>query len=74
MRDDSCFGRLCALLRGEAIVFDDEFEAYYRKVKAAIVEPAGFHSQCGQDRVVCELLEYKRGGVFMDLGAHDGVK
>jgi FkbM family methyltransferase len=34
----------------------------------------GYHSQCGQDRWVAEvLLPNLRAGVFVDIGAHDGV-
>lgn len=33
----------------------------------------GFHSQIGQDRVVAELLGFKREGFFVDIGAHDGI-
>jgi len=31
------------------------------------------YSQCGQDAKVDELLNGKRDGVFVDVGAHDGV-
>ena len=32
-----------------------------------------FHSQANQDKWVCEFFEYKKGGFFLDIGAHDGV-
>lgn len=32
------------------------------------------NSQLGQDRWVCETLNYKRGGYFLDIGAFDGVQ
>ena len=34
----------------------------------------GFFSQCGQDRFIAERLGFMRGGVFVDIGAHDGVR
>ena len=49
----------------------DPFRARERDAIVA-VEP--YHSQYGQDRVVREeLLGDLRGGVFVDIGAHDGV-
>lgn len=34
-----------------------------------------FHSQCGQDRYVYENFFYgKRKGVFVDIGAHNGIR
>ncbi len=33
----------------------------------------GYKSQYGQDRFVANLLGGKRGGVFVDIGAHDGT-
>jgi len=35
--------------------------------------PKGFYSQFGQDAFVAELFGQKRGGVFLDIGANDGV-
>lgn len=32
-----------------------------------------YQSQAGQDKFVCERLSHKRGGFFIDIGAHDGV-
>ncbi len=34
---------------------------------------AGFKSQCGQDQFVAERLGFLRNGVFVDIGANDGV-
>lgn len=36
--------------------------------------PSHFYSQCGQDRFIYEnFFQMKRGGVFVDIGAHDGI-
>ena len=32
-----------------------------------------YHSQDGQDKFVDALLEHKTGGVFVEVGAHDGL-
>jgi len=32
-----------------------------------------FTSQVGQDKWVCEELNYKKDGYFLDIGSHDGV-
>lgn len=37
------------------------------------VRALGYHSQIGQDLFVDRLLDRQRGGVFVDVGAHDGV-
>lgn len=35
----------------------------------------GYYSQCGQDKWVAEVLfDGKRDGVFVDIGAHDGLR
>lgn len=39
----------------------------------AELRAAGFTSQYGQDRFVIERLGGRRGGVFFEIGAHDGV-
>jgi len=40
----------------------------------AVLRTEGYSSQCGQDKWVVEtLLPEKEGGVFVDIGAHDGV-
>lgn len=31
------------------------------------------YSQYAQDHIVINLLQHKRGGVFVDVGAHDGI-
>lgn len=33
-----------------------------------------FKGQVGQDKWVCEKLNHKRNGYFMDIGAYDGIK
>lgn len=33
----------------------------------------GHYSQFGQDKFVATLLGHKHGGIFLDIGAHDGV-
>jgi FkbM family methyltransferase len=33
----------------------------------------GYHSQCGQDKFIAERLKFQRDGVFVDIGANDGV-
>lgn len=43
------------------------------RVPAADLRQAGFTSQYGQDRFVIERLRGRRGGVFVEVGAHDGV-
>ena len=32
-----------------------------------------FHSQCRQDRIINILFRGRTGGVFLDIGAHDGI-
>lgn len=39
-----------------------------------MVTPPKYYSQAGQDKWVCELLNFKRDGFFVDIGAYDGVK
>ena len=39
-----------------------------------IPAPKGFYSQYGQDAYVLDLLGGMRGGVFVDVGAYDGVE
>lgn len=34
---------------------------------------AGYRSQFGQDQFVAERLQFKRNGVFVDIGANDGI-
>jgi FkbM family methyltransferase len=34
----------------------------------------GYYSQLGQDKRISELLGKKRGGIFVDIGAHDGIR
>lgn len=46
-----------------------------RKVPPAqAVRRAGYHSQFGQDYFVEQLFQSKRGGVFVDVGAADGLQ
>ncbi len=33
-----------------------------------------FNGQIYQDRWVCDMLDYKKGGFFLDIGAFDGVQ
>jgi len=33
-----------------------------------------FFSQSDQDKWVCEILEYKKNGFFIDIGAYDGIQ
>ena len=33
-----------------------------------------FYSQANQDKWVCEILDYKKNGFFIDLGAYDGIQ
>lgn len=33
-----------------------------------------FYSQANQDKWVCELLDYKENGFFIDIGAYDGIQ
>ena len=33
-----------------------------------------FYSQDGQDKFIVELLKNKRGGIFLDIGAYDGIE
>ncbi len=69
------FGR--AVPRGEASM--NLKRLYYRKLSPAIVRDSAtarppYYSQHGQDRFVDNfLLHGKRDGVFVDVGAYDGV-
>src|SRR5258706_11369284 len=66
-----------AIPRGEASLNFKRF--YYRKIFQAIVPDSTarhppYYSQHSQDRFVDNfLLHGKRGGVFVDVGAYDGV-
>jgi len=33
-----------------------------------------FYSQANQDKWVCELLDYKSNGFFLEIGAYDGIQ
>lgn len=44
-----------------------------RRAYARSAQP-GYYSQYGQDRFVEALLAGRRGGVFLDVGAYDGVE
>jgi FkbM family methyltransferase len=33
-----------------------------------------YYSQYGQDKLLYSLTEHKRNGVFIDIGAHDGIR
>lgn len=33
-----------------------------------------YYSQAGQDKWIAELFKFKRGGYFIDIGAHDGIE
>jgi FkbM family methyltransferase len=44
-----------------------------RAYRTPILRSPGFYSQDGQDQAVVELFGARRGGVFLDIGAHDGV-
>ena len=33
-----------------------------------------FYSQADQDKWVCEILNYKKNGIFVDIGAYDGIQ
>jgi len=33
-----------------------------------------YYSQDGQDKFIVELLKHKRNGIFLDIGAYDGVE
>jgi len=46
---------------------------YIAKKKRRRNLPQGFHSQFGQDAFIADLFGQKRGGVFLDIGANDGV-
>ncbi|HET8775922.1 MAG TPA: FkbM family methyltransferase [Thermoanaerobaculia bacterium] len=49
-------------------------DPFRRRQRDAIDVAAPYHSQYGQDRVIDgELFGGRRGGVFVDIGAHDGV-
>lgn len=45
----------------------------YRSRNRQLPSISGGHSAFGQDLFVAELLGSKRGGVFVDIGANDGV-
>jgi hypothetical protein len=32
-----------------------------------------YYSQLGQDKFVDEYLQFKKNGIFIEIGAHDGV-
>jgi FkbM family methyltransferase len=51
----------------------DRLRWYVAKKRRRCHLPKGFHSQFGQDAFVADLLSQKRGGVFLDIGANDGV-
>lgn len=43
------------------------------KIPSPKYPDSNFKAQCGQDIIVDNILDGKRGGVFVDIGAHDGV-
>ena len=43
------------------------------EVMSMLDPAAGFASQAGQDRVVARLFGGKRDGIFVDIGAYDGI-
>jgi FkbM family methyltransferase len=48
--------------------------ARHREWQPEALRAEGYASQCGQDKVVVEeFFPGLRGGVFVDIGAHDGV-
>lgn len=46
----------------------------YQKTVPQLAPRKGGTGACGQDLYVAELLGKKRGGVFVDIGASDGVR
>lgn len=49
-------------------------DPFRNRQRDEIAVAAPFHSQYGQDQVIdAELFGGRRGGVFVDVGAHDGV-
>ena len=44
------------------------------KSKIAQPKPEGYYSQCGEEFFVCEqFFKDKKSGIFIDIGAHNGV-
>lgn len=55
---------LLLLLSSNALIFANQ---YPRPI-------AGYYSQKGQDKLLNEIIfKYKKGGVFVEIGAHDGI-
>ncbi len=45
----------------------------YGRKRNMLPEVSGGVAACGQDKFIAGLLDYKRNGVFVDVGANDGV-
>jgi len=45
----------------------------YNKTRRILPEIDGGYGACGQDIFIAELLNYKKDGFFVDIGANDGV-
>lgn len=45
----------------------------YHRTQRMLPEIAGGMAACGQDVFIHELLGHKKAGVFVDIGANDGV-
>lgn len=46
----------------------------YHRSHRMLSEISGGGGACGQVALIAQLLDYKRGGVFVDIGANDGVE
>ncbi len=46
---------------------------YYNRTRKLLPSYSGGHAACGQDIFVASLLNNKRNGTFVDIGANDGV-
>jgi FkbM family methyltransferase len=51
----------------------DKLRWYLAKKRRRHHLPKGVYSQFGQDAFIAEHFKQKRGGVFLDIGANDGV-
>lgn len=74
MTAQSLIGSAARRARNLARVLLGRADPFRKRHRDAIAVAAPYHGQYGQDQLIDkELFGGRRGGVFVDIGAHDGV-
>jgi FkbM family methyltransferase len=74
MTSESLTGLLVRRAKDAARVLLGRADPFRHRERDALDPAAPFHSQYGQDQMIDrELFGGRRGGVFVDIGAHDGL-